>query len=119
MKHLIKARRYQGLLLISTSLFSACGGSGQLVIGQKNSKTRQPSDVREIDPQVNPQEFRTTETWLANYARAVAAGLGYDLDLCALSIDCKPGLLNTKALEYFLDNIVTDLFLQQIDQLSV
>ena len=54
MKRLIKARRYRSLLLVSTSLLSACGGNGQLV-GQKNQKSREPSDVREIDKQIDPQ----------------------------------------------------------------
>lgn len=44
MKHLIKACRYRSVLLISTSLLSACGGSA----GQH--KARSPSDVREVGP---------------------------------------------------------------------
>jgi hypothetical protein len=45
MKHLIKARRYRSLLLISTSLLSACGGSSP------QHKTRSPSsDFQQAEP---------------------------------------------------------------------
>ncbi len=45
MKHLIKARRYRSVLLISTSLLSACGGSSP------QHKSRSPSsDIQQAGP---------------------------------------------------------------------
>ncbi|WP_141734144.1 hypothetical protein [Oligoflexus tunisiensis] len=45
MKRLIKARRYRSLLLISTSLLSACGGSPQQSRGVET-----PPDISQVEP---------------------------------------------------------------------